>query len=172
MPHLIAFSGLPGVGKSTIAQDLSRRARSVYLRVDEIETALKKSSLKIVEPDDAGYVAVAAIASSNLHLGHDVIADTVNPIGETRSLWAETAVGAGARLLNVEVICSDVDEHRRRLETRSAEIEGHALPGWQEVLDRTYAPWSEPRLELDTALMSVGEAVEAIVRVLRHPAET
>jgi DNA polymerase III delta prime subunit len=37
---LIVFSGLPGVGKTTIAQALARELRATYVRVDTIEDAI------------------------------------------------------------------------------------------------------------------------------------
>jgi predicted kinase len=37
---LIVFSGLPGVGKTTIAQALARELRATYVRIDTIEDAI------------------------------------------------------------------------------------------------------------------------------------
>lgn len=163
MPWLIALSGLPGVGKTTIARLLAQRIGAQYLRVDSIETALKASTLRIEAAEDAGYRVLAAVARDNLGLGCDVIADTVNPIALTRQLWAETAGAAGARLLDVEIICSDPDEHRRRIETRQADLPGHVLPDWQAVLDRDYHPWAQPVLTLDTAILGPEQSVDRIV---------
>ena len=114
MPVLISFSGLPGVGKTTIAKDLAQRIGAVYIRVDEIEAALKRSALQIAFPKDAGYLAACAITRSNLEIGRSVVADTVNPVVASRRLWAETAEKGGGKLFDVEVICSDRKEHRRR----------------------------------------------------------
>jgi predicted kinase len=75
-PTLIAFSGLPGVGKTTIARDLARGLEALYLRVDSIEAALKNSSLRIHPAEDAGYQALIAIARDNLANCLTVIADT------------------------------------------------------------------------------------------------
>lgn len=37
---LIAFGGLPGTGKTTVAQTLARKLAAVYLRIDSLEQAL------------------------------------------------------------------------------------------------------------------------------------
>ena len=40
---LIIFSGLPGSGKSTIAQALAKQLNALYLRIDTIEQAIHKA---------------------------------------------------------------------------------------------------------------------------------
>ncbi len=57
MSALISFSGLPGVGKTTVARVLAREINAAYIRVDSIEAALKNSSLQIHPAEDAGYLA-------------------------------------------------------------------------------------------------------------------
>lgn len=91
------------------------------------------------------------------------MADCVNDVASTRSAWAEVAARSAARLLNVEVICSDAAEHRRRIEMRRPDLEGQVLPEWRAVASRAFEPWVEPRLILDTAALSVAEAVERVV---------
>ncbi|MGS4988325.1 AAA family ATPase [Roseibium sp. RP-7] len=166
MPFLIAFSGLPGVGKSTIAKDLSGRLPAFLLRVDAVEAALKRSVLHIHPAEDAGYLALAAIAAGNLELGHNVVADTVNPVAESRQLWRETAQSTGATLLNVEIVCSDEREHRKRVESRETEIDGLTLPRWPEVRSHEFEPWTEPCLQLDSSSLSVGQSVDTITKAL------
>lgn len=166
MSVLISFSGLPGVGKTTLARALARQIRAVYIRVDSIEAALKTSSLHIQSAEDAGYLAAAAIAKDNLVHGLDVIADTVNPVEPTRRLWAEVATACDARLLNVEVVCSDRAEHRRRVEQRRADIVGLDLPDWKRVQSRDYEAWTRSRVVLDTAQLAVNDCVKRIVDAL------
>ncbi len=166
MATLISFSGLPGVGKTTIAKALSRRIKAVHLRVDSIEAAMKTSALKIHPAMDAGYLVVAAVAKDNLMLGFDVIADTVSPLEITRQLWAETAASSQARLTNVEVICSDIQEHRRRVETRLSDLDGLTVPTWDKVRSREYEPWTTRRLVLDSAELTTAECVSRVEQVL------
>ncbi|EPD81794.1 MULTISPECIES: AAA family ATPase [unclassified Paenibacillus] len=77
------FCGLPGTGKSTLSSALARELQTTYLRVDVVEQAMRVAGTWDDGP--AGYIVCYAIASQNLRLGLDVIADTVNPIHETRA---------------------------------------------------------------------------------------
>lgn len=138
-----------------------------YIRVDSIEAALKNSSLKIHPAEDAGYVTAYAVAQDNLALGFDVVADTVNPIDVTRRCWSDVADACGARLLNVEIVCSDQAEHRRRVETRRSNIAGLDLPDWKRVQSRGYEDWTSERLVLDTSKLSAGECVKKIIELVR-----
>jgi len=135
---LIIFSGLPGVGKTQIAAELARQIGAVYLRIDSIEQALRDWGLGR-SLDDSGYRIAYAIAIDNLRLGRIVIADCVNPLAITRQAWVEVARQAGVRGIEVEILCSDVDEHRRRVEARTEDIPSLSLASWQDVIGRQYA---------------------------------
>jgi predicted kinase len=163
MSILISLSGLPGVGKTTVARALAQKISAVYIRVDSIEVALKNSALRIHPAEDAGYLVAVAVAKDNLAHGLDVVADTVNPISVTREWWAEAAKVCNARLLNVEIICSDRVEHRRRIEQRRNDIEGLELPDWDHVQRREYEGWRQDRVVLDTGKLSADQCVERIV---------
>ena len=162
---LIVFAGLPGVGKTTLARGLAAQLRAVHLRIDSIEQALASCSLQISPAEDAGYCVGYAVAEENLRLGLTVVADSVNPVELTRSAWHDTARRAEAPVKDVEVVCSDPIEHRRRVEERSADGTGLRLPSWQDVLDRHYDPWAGDRFVLDTA----GRSPEVCLRdLLEH----
>jgi len=160
---LIVFSGLPGVGKTAIARELARATGAVHLRIDSIEQAMRASGQRV---EGEGYAVAYNVAADNLSLGLMVIADCVNPWPQTRAAWRSVAVRARAGVLEVEIVCSDTDEHRRRVETRVADIEGHQLPTWQEVLARDYRAWNTSRLIVDSARGSVADSVSEIIRAL------
>ena len=145
---------------------LARRLGAVHVRIDSIEQAIRDSGVLIVSLDDAGYRAAYAVADDNLRLGRTVIADSVNPIGVTRTAWRDVARGCDVRAVEIEVTCSDADEHRRRVETRSADIPGHRLPTWAEVAARNYDPWDRPRTVIDTAHSTPEQAVEGLIAAI------
>lgn len=147
-PWLVVFGGLPGVGKSAIAQRLVAQCGAVYLRIDTIEQALRDSGMLAGDVGAAGYLAAYALARSNLHHGLLMVADCVNPLPVTRQAWRDVAADAGSRVLEIEVICSDQDLHRQRVETRQSEVPGLRLPEWASVLAHDYAAWTQPHLLL------------------------
>ena len=112
---LVVLSGLPGVGKTTIARELAVALTAVHVRIDSIEQALRNGGLTVY---DEGYRVAYAVAEDNLRLGRIVIADCVNPWPLTRREWQAVASRAAARDVNVELVCSDIEEHKRRVESR------------------------------------------------------
>ena len=163
---LIVFAGLPGTGKSTLANELARIIGATYLRIDSIEQAIAGSTLGTHPVEEAGYVVGYALAEDNLCNGRTVIADSVNPIDLTRAAWLAVAKRAGRDCVEVEVVCSDPAEHRKRIETRTADISGLKLPTWQEVLDREYHRWNRDRVVIDTAGKTVAHAVDELLTKL------
>ena len=159
---LIIFSGLPGVGKTTLAKELSHRINAVYLRVDTIEQAMANSTLKIRPAEDAGYEVAYAVATDNLNIGRTIVADSVNPIELTREAWINVATKSGSKWVEVEVVCSDVVEHQSRVEARKSDISGLEPPSWQSVLEREYHEWTRERIVLDTANKSVHASINEL----------
>ncbi|MET3496581.1 AAA family ATPase [Variovorax boronicumulans] len=164
---LIVFSGLPGSGKTTVAREVAARLAAVYLRIDVIEQALVAANLLAGDVGPAGYEVAYALARSNLAQGLAVVADGVNPLPVTREAWRAVAAVTSSRVLEVEIVCSDAVEHRRRVEQREADIQGHRLPDWAAVSGHDYEPWTTPRLVIDTAATSVADAARQVVAAAR-----
>ena len=130
---LIILAGLPGVGKTTLARELARRTGAVHVRIDTIEQALRDAGALAGPMDDAGYRVAYAVAADNLRLGRSVIADCVNPVRASRAAWRAVAAGVPVAAVEIEVVCSDAAEHRRRIETRTTDIPGLRPPTWAEI---------------------------------------
>lgn len=163
---LIVFSGLPGTGKTTIAKELASQTRAVYLRIDTIEQAIRNSGELAQDVGRSGYRVGNELALSNLQLGSTVIVDCVNPVVESRNAWCETAANAGVQLTNIQIVCSDKQEHQRRVETRQSDIPGLTPPTWMSVQSHEYEIWDDTPFTVDTALTSPAEAVAIITRQL------
>jgi predicted kinase len=100
----------------------------------------------------AAYLVVAALATEQLALGHDVIVDAVNGPEPARAQWRELARELDAELKFIVVECGDDRIFRDRLAHRSRNIEGFPEPSWEGVLRRRaeFPPWTDERLTIDS----------------------
>ena len=161
---LVALGGLPGVGKSALAMALAQRIGAVHIRIDTIEQAMRNVGFTVSGPE--GYLAARDLARDNLRIGRTVIVDAVNPWEITRNYWRETAARMKVEIVEIEVVCSDHLEHRRRVESRVTDVSGLVLPTWRQVLERRYEPWKTAHV-IDTAGRRLEDTVsqaEACVR--------
>lgn len=163
-PVLVVLGGLPASGKTTIARELATTRGLVHLRVDSIEQAIRESG-ELQNPMVAGYMVSYAVAADQLDRGLSVVADQVNPVDATRRAWQEVAREHGARLVQVEVSCSDAELHRSRAEARTTGVDGLLQPRWDQIVGRRYEPMTAD-LHLDTADLEVAECVTKILELI------
>ncbi|MCF8610214.1 ATP-binding protein [Gordonia sp. HY285] len=148
--RLVAVSGLPGVGKTSVAEIIAARTRSVHLSIDAVEEAILACGLPSGwQVGVSAYEAVRAMAEQNLRLGHDVIVDAVNDSEEARQTWRTAASRTDACIEFVYLMISDAREHERRLSGRDRGLVFVGEPTWTDVERRRadYAAWSGEVLE-------------------------
>jgi len=161
---LIVFGGLPATGKSTISLGVAKALAAVHLRIDTIEQELRNSGIHDIGP--AGYTVAYQIASDNLNLGLTVVSDSVNPIAQTREAWRDVGIKSGVRVVEIEIVCSDQTEHKKRSEQRMSEIDGLVPPDWNEIQNREYHDWPGQHILIDTSnetpVLSIEKTLTAI----------
>jgi predicted kinase len=152
-PALIVMAGLPGAGKSSVADALARRTGRPVLSVDPIEAAMWRSGIPASMTGIAAYRVAEAVAADCLRLGVPVIVDAVNPVEAARDGWLALAARYRVRAVFVECVCPDLALHRARIEGRRRGIESMADITWDavEVRRREYEPWHGARIVLDTS---------------------
>jgi predicted kinase len=151
---LIVISGLPGTGKTALAEALSTALPAFTVSVGGIESALRRAGIGRREPVRLGSYSVAAtLVDDHLRLGHHTIADAVNAGRSERDLWQALAHGHDLRPRLIETICSDLVLHRRRVEGRQHASPGSYPPTWTDVQQcrREYQRWESEHLVIDSA---------------------
>jgi predicted kinase len=168
-PILIVFFGLPGSGKSTMAQGLSRNMSAPVFSVDPIEAAMWRAGLAKGHTDVAAYEVAQALAEEHLRLRHSVIIDAVNPIEAPRTAWRKLSMKYRANLKIIECVCADQTVHRRRIEARVRNIDGMPDITWARVLERRaeYETCTDARLALDTSKKSGEQLLAEVLEFVR-----
>lgn len=154
---VIVFSGLPGTGKSTLAETIGRQLGIPVFAKDRLEASLLQNGLRSTIEEKtlgyAGYDLLTVLAERQLILDQSVILDSVAATQTIRTAWRDLANRYSAELHVIECMCSDVTLHRQRLRSRKRNI-----PGWHELkwadiekVKQYYQAWDEDRLMVDMA---------------------
>jgi len=152
---LIIFSGLPGTGKSTLAESMGKDLGIPVFAKDWLEATLVRSGLKPITEEKslgfAGYELLTLLAERQFMLEQSVILDSVAASQSIRSTWRQLAEQYHVECRVIECICSDAKLHRARLKDRNRRIPGWHELEWSEVerVKGYYSAWEEARLVLD-----------------------
>ncbi len=130
---LIVFSGLPGTGKSELAQNIGRQLRLPVFSVDPIESAILRAGIAPgFETGLAAYLVVEGLADSQLELGQNAIVDAVNAVEPAKAMWRKVANKHRVTMKVIECFCSDERLHRERLAKRHRGLaENFREPTWR-----------------------------------------
>src|SRR5262245_49035434 len=119
MPIVLVLTGLPGAGKSSLAEEVARRTATPAFAGDWLMGALKPygvlSGLNRSDYLDMYYGLLWTLVRRQLDLGQSAIVDGL--VGDSvLAAWRVLAAERGSRLVVVQCICSDPDIHRKRIE--------------------------------------------------------
>jgi len=152
---LIIFSGLPGTGKSTLAEAVGMHLSIPVFAKDWLEATLLRCELLPSNANRplgaAGYELLTMLAERQLTLGQSVILDSVAGTQTIRDEWDRLAKRHHARLRVIECVCSDESFHSSHLARRERNIPGWHELAWSDVekVKSYFLPWSDEHLILD-----------------------
>jgi len=142
----VIFSGLPGTGKSTLANRLARDLRWPLLRIDDVAGTV---------PSNADYhfwdekiLILLTIAQEQLKLGVSVIADSVF-MGADRVHAQEIASKHAAIFRPIYCFVSDEATWKKRVTERFESAQNSDIASWEQIQHQRqwFAPW-EPNTGL------------------------
>ena len=146
---LVVMMGLPGTGKSAIAEAIARAIRAPVFSVDPLEATLNRYGITREHRSDyAAYGLAADLARSQLRLQQSAVIDAVNWIELVRAWWRDLAAEFGVSRPLIECVCSDRNVHRQRIEERRRDIPGFLYESVAQS-GTEYEPCDEDRLVVD-----------------------
>ncbi len=144
-PTIVVMAWLPGSGKSTVAEVVANRLGLPVVSVDPIESAILSAGIDPDQPTGlAAYLVAETIAEAVVAAGRGVVVDAVNAVEPAREQWLKLAARQDVPVRFIEVVCSDPELHRSRLEARNRRLPHVTEPSWYAVeqsLDE-WEPWS------------------------------
>jgi predicted kinase len=166
-PTLVLFSGLPGTGKSTLAERLAREFHWPLLGIEDLAACLP-AELERNTPAfwDQAIAALLLLSEAQLKLGVSVIADSIF-VNLDRVHAQAIARQSGARFLVVHTFVSDEAVWEKRVTARFQSSDpGAGVASWEQVQAqrRGYRPWEAGTALLVDAICPLDENYAAVRR--------
>jgi predicted kinase len=167
-PTLVIFSGLPGTGKSTLADRLARELRWPLLRIDDVAGSV---------PPDADYhfwdekvLILLTIAEEQLKLGISVIADSVF-MGADRLHAQEIAQKHNAVFRPVYCFVSNEAIWEKRVNERVDTLGHPEVATWEQIQHQRqwFAPWGSGTGLFIDAIDSVEQNYAKVLEFVSSP---
>ncbi len=161
----IWITGLPGSGKSTVADSLKKaHPEFIILRMDEMRKIVTPEPTYSESEREIVYRSLVYLAKTLTELGHDVIIDST---GNLRR-WRELARQLISRYVEVYIRCPIelcIEREKQRLEAHEApeDIYKKGAAGWP--VPGMVVPYEEPmnpEIVMDTDKTSVADIIARI----------
>jgi len=172
--YFIVLSGLPGTGKSSLADAIGKALGIPVFGKDWLESVLIRCGFRSEPPDPqrlgfTGYELLTILAYRQLFLGQSVILDSVAGTGSIRRQWHNLALEWQAAWRVMECVCTNESTHQARLANRQRNIPGWHELAWSDVehVRTYYEPWKEEHLILDM-LDPVDRNISKAIKYIKH----
>lgn len=170
----ISISGLQGTGKTTLARALGSALGAVVLSRGALMDVLIASGVPAQSGDfeiktvgDMAYDLQTALLREQLSMGFSVILDCAAGKG-IRETWRTVASQAGASFWLIDTVCSNVELHRQRFQSREPSYRCDVGQTWDMVNQRRSDHSSLPEVAYTAdAVLPVDENVAEIVGLIR-----
>ncbi len=161
MAKLIVLSGLPGSGKSRLAESIGRDLSIPVFARDWLEAAIVASDLDFPTKKDTfpnlagvGINLLSTLAERQLTTGQSAILDSTASTESIRDNWRRLARNHDAAFVGIHCVCSNEEIHKNRLENRDRAIPSWYELEWSQVQDAAsrFESWTTDHLVVDSIL--------------------
>lgn len=162
MNTLVIFSGLPGTGKSTLANRLARELQWTLLRIDDVVNNIPENPG--TEFWDSQVEVLLALTEAQLEIGLSVVVDSVF-MNTDRQHAQALAQKYQARFRPIYTYLSDEKIWEQRVTARFDQLDNSAVATWQQVQHQSghFRNWEPGTALFVDAVNSVEQNYEAVL---------